>query len=105
MRRWCGAFTHNYKRSLVMPMIKAGNHKTVKHPCRLLEPNRDVLVLYARFIGDTTNYVTDQMIEMTIAKDREFLAWRLKHPNEPIFLPKRRGKAIASEAPVETARR
>jgi len=54
----------------------------------LLEPNRDVLVLYARFIDDTADYVANQLIEITIAKDREFLAWRAEHPNEPIFKPK-----------------
>ena len=43
---------------------------------RLQEPNRDTLVLYARFIGDTADYVVNQLIDSTIAKDREFLAWR-----------------------------
>ena len=42
----------------------------------LQEPNRDTLVLYARFIGDTADYVLNQLIETTLAKDREFVAWR-----------------------------
>ncbi len=38
-----------------MPLIKARTNRvrTVRHICRLQEPNRDALVLYARFIGDT----------------------------------------------------
>ena len=61
-----------------MPLIKARTNRirTVRHICRLQEPNRDTLVLYARFIGDTADYVVNQLIETTIGKDREFLAWR-----------------------------
>jgi hypothetical protein len=52
----------------------------VRHICRLQEPHRDTLVLYARFIGDTADYVLNQLIETTIAKDREFVAWRADYP-------------------------
>lgn len=64
-----------------MPLIKARTNRirSVRHICRLLEPNRATLVLYARFIGDTADYVANQLIETTIAKDREFLAWRAAH--------------------------
>ena len=61
-----------------MPLIKPRTNrvKTVRHICRLQEPNRDALVLYARFIGDTADYVLNQLIDATIAKDREFVSWR-----------------------------
>ena len=67
-----------------MPLIKPRPNrvKYVKHNCRLQEPNRDTLVLYARCIGDTPDYVLDQLIDTTIAKDRDFLAWRAEHPDE-----------------------
>jgi hypothetical protein len=52
----------------------------VRHVCRLQEPNRDALVLCARFIGDTPDYVLNQLIDTTIAKDKEFVAWRTTHP-------------------------
>jgi hypothetical protein len=55
----------------------------------LQEPNRDALVLYARFIGDTADYVLNQVIEATILKDREFLAWRAELPLEPAAGPTR----------------
>ena len=65
-----------------MPLIKARTHRVriVRHICRLQEPNRDTLVLYARFIGDTVDYVLNQLIEATIVKDREFVAWRAEYP-------------------------
>ena len=65
-----------------MPLIKPRTHrvKIVRHICRLQEPNRDALVLYARFIGDTADYVLNQLIDTTIAKDREFVAWRAEQP-------------------------
>ena len=61
-----------------MPIIKARTNRVriVRHICRLQEPNRDTLVLYARFIGDTVDYVANQLIETTLAKDKEFAAWR-----------------------------
>ena len=66
-----------------MPLIKARTNRvrTLRHICRLQEPNRDTLVLYARFIGDTADYVVNQLIETTLAKDRDFLAWRAEHPD------------------------
>ena len=51
-----------------MPLIKPRTNrvKTVRHICRLQEPNRDALVLYARFIGDTADYVVNQLITCSI---------------------------------------
>ena len=65
-----------------MPLIKARTNRvrTVRHICRLQEPNRDALVLYARFIGDTADYVLNQLIDTTIGKDREYVAWRAEQP-------------------------
>lgn len=90
-----------------MPLIKPRTNRvrTARHICRLQEPNRDALVLYARFIGDTADYVLNQLIETTIAKDRDFVAWRGEHPDEPVFKPNGRTHATAPEAPVEASRR
>ena len=90
-----------------MSIIKARTNRvrTVRHICRLQEPNRDALVLYARFIGDTADYVLNQLIDTTLAKDREFVAWRAEHPDEPIFKPNGRETPAAPEAPVEAGRR
>lgn len=50
--------------------------RTVRHICRLQEPNRDALVQYARFIGDTADYVLNQLIDTTLLEDRDFITWR-----------------------------
>ena len=65
-----------------MPLIKPRTHRIqiVRHICRLQEPSRDALVLYARFIGDSADYVLNRLIETTIAKDREFVTWRAAQP-------------------------
>ena len=72
-----------------MPLIKPRTNrvKTIRHIARLQEPNRDALVLYARFIGDTADYVLNQLIDTTIAKDREFVAWRAEYPAEIVAKP------------------
>jgi hypothetical protein len=61
-----------------MPLIKPRTHRvrTLRHICRLQEPNRDVLVAYARFIGETADYVLNALIDTTLAKDRDFITWR-----------------------------
>jgi hypothetical protein len=80
-----------------VPIIKARANRvrTLRHICRLHEPNRDALVLYARFIGDTADYVMNQLIETTIAKDREFVAWRAEHPAEAVEPSQRRTRTGA----------
>jgi len=87
-----------------MPLIKARTNrvKFVRHICRLQEPNRDSLVLYARFIGDTPDYVLNQLIDATIAKDRDFVAWRAEHPNEAVAKPRRGDGASPTGAAAET---
>ena len=95
-----------------MPMIKPRAHRvdTVRHDTRLLEPNRDALVLYAEFIGERPDYVLNRLIETTIAKDREYLDWRAKHPDMTaamILASTRRRRpsknASASQAPAAIA--
>ena len=89
-----------------MPVIKARPNRvrSVRHVCRLQEPNRDALVLYARFIGDAVDYVLNQLIETTLLKDREFLTWRQDHPDEVVQPPSRRhpqpGPAASAERRV-----
>ena len=61
-----------------MPLIKPRTRRirVFRHISRLQEPNRDVLVGYAKFIGESPDYVLNQLIQTTLAKDRDFLAWR-----------------------------
>ena len=88
-----------------MPLIKPRTNRvrSVRHICRLQEPNRDALVLYARFIGDTADYVLNQLIDTTIAKDREFIAWRAEHPGEVVGQSTRRERSTAAAAAPASA--
>ncbi|MEO7888856.1 MAG: hypothetical protein ABIW19_02535 [Vicinamibacterales bacterium] len=88
-----------------MPIIKPRPNRvrSVHQVCRLEEPNRDALVLYARFIGESNDYVLNRLIETTLAKDREFVAWRTEHPNELATASTRR--AVRADHVAPTARR
>ena len=93
-----------------MPLIKPRTNRvrTVRHICRLQEPNRDALVLYARFIGDTVDYVLNQLIDTTIAKDREFVTWRTEQSSlqlaEPAPKPNGRDQTDSARPRAEAAR-
>lgn len=86
-----------------MPIIKARPNRvrSVRHICRLQEPNRDAFVLYARFIGDSVDYVLNQLIETTLVRDRDFLAWCAEHPHEVTATPTRRRVRTSPDAPAE----
>jgi hypothetical protein len=86
-----------------MPIIKARANRVriVRHICRLQEPNRDTLLAYARFIGDSADYILNQLIETTLAKDREFTTWRAEHAAD-----ERPASAPSAASPaIEPARR
>jgi hypothetical protein len=83
-----------------MPLIKARANRVaiVRHISRLSQPNRDALVLYARFIGDTPDYVLNRLLETTIAKDHDFLAWRAEHPAQAVAASPDRAATSTEEA-------
>ena len=86
-----------------MPLIKARTHRVryVRHICRIQEPTRDALLLYARFIGDTADYVLKEALEATILKDRDFLAWRAEQPvGRVTTTPERRNAPASSDDAV-----
>ena len=88
-----------------MPIIKPRPNRveSVQYNCRLQEPNRDALVLYARFIGESIHYVLNRLIETTLTKDRDFVVWRTEHPDEVATTTTRRAVRANDVAP--TARR
>ena len=82
--------------SLIKP--RTNRVRTVRHISRLQEPNRDALVQYARFIGDTADYVLNQLIDTTLLKDRDFITWRTEQPSQPATAAAERPAVIASAA-------
>jgi hypothetical protein len=67
-----------------MPLIKPRTRriKIVSVTCHLEASERDTLADYATFIGESIHYVISQLIASTIARDREFVDWRITHAAE-----------------------
>ena len=70
----------------------------------LPEPTRDLLLRYAQFLDDTVEYVLQQLIDTTMAKDRDFVAWCAEHEADPLPSPNRRRKAVTPRASIEARR-
>lgn len=86
-----------------MPLIKPRAHRvrTLRHIARLQEPNRDVLLAYAAFIGESPDYALNQLIDSTLARDREFVTWRADREARAADSPDR---ALADGTPIEQTR-
>jgi hypothetical protein len=71
-----------------MPLIKPRTRgkQLVKHRTRLDRENNETLYAYAHFLGESTEYVLNQVIDTVLAKDKEFLQWRASHPES--FVPR-----------------
>lgn len=65
-----------------MALIKPRSRgkRLVRHRTRLDHETNETLYAYAHFIGESTEYVLNQVIDTVLAKDREFLQWRVDHP-------------------------
>lgn len=70
-----------------MPLIKprVRGKQLVKHRTRLDRENNETLYAYAHFLGESTEYVLNQVIDTVLAKDKEFVQWRADHPQS--FVP------------------
>ena len=58
----------------------------VRHITRLYRENNETLFAYAKFLGEPTEYVLNQLVEAVLAKDKDFQAWR--EQNAGTFVPK-----------------
>jgi hypothetical protein len=65
-----------------MSTIKARTRgrRLIKHNVRLDEQNRETLYAYAHFLGESTEYVLNQLIDCVLAKDKDFVRRRADHP-------------------------
>ena len=64
--------------SVIKPRTRG--KRLIKHNMRLDEQNQQTLYAYAQFLGESTEYVLNQLIDTVLAKDKEFLRWRADHP-------------------------
>lgn len=72
-----------------MPAIKPRTTQKhlVRHITRLYRENNETLFAYAKFIGEHTEYVLNQLVETVLAKDKDFQTWRTEHPDSQVPKP------------------
>ena len=72
-----------------MPAIKPRTTQKhlVRHITRLYRENNETLFSYAKFIGEHTEYVLNQLVETVLARDKDFQAWRAEHPGSHVPKP------------------
>jgi hypothetical protein len=65
-----------------MALIKPRSRgkRLVRHRTRLDHETNETLYAYAHFIGESTEYVLNQVIDTVLARDKEFLQWRADAP-------------------------
>jgi hypothetical protein len=70
-----------------MPLIKPRTRgkQIQRHIARLDRENTETLYAYAAFLGESTDYVLNQVIDTVLARDKEFAKWRAEHPHS--YLP------------------
>jgi len=72
-----------------MALIKPRSRgkRLVRHRTRLDHETNETLYAYARFIGESTEYVLNQVVDTVLAKDKEFLQWRAANPDSYVPVP------------------
>lgn len=90
--------------ALIKPRTR-GKH-LVKHRTRLDAENNETLYAYAQFLGESTEYVLNQVIDTVLARDKEFVKWRETHQGSYVPRVKEhplRTKAGTRRTQAETA--
>jgi hypothetical protein len=71
--------------SIIKPRTRG--KRLVRHRTRLDHENNETLYAYAQFLGESSEYVLNQVIDMVLAKDKDFLKWRAEHPESCVPRP------------------
>lgn len=71
--------------SVIKPRTRG--KRLVKHNMRLDEENQETLYAYAHFLGESTEYVLNQLIDTVLARDKDFVRWRADHPQSCVPHP------------------
>jgi hypothetical protein len=85
--------------ALIKPRTRG--KQLVRHRTRLDHETNETLYAYANFIGESTEYVLNQVIDNVLGKDKEYLQWRAS--NGDSFVP--RSQPVASAIGGLRARR
>ena len=93
-----------------MPLIKPRTRgkQLVRRIVRFDRETNETLFAYAHFLGETTDYVLNEVIDTVLAKDKEFLAWRAEnrtscHSSVPAFTCRRHRPTSRSESAAPSA--
>lgn len=78
--------------ALIKPRTRG--KQLVRHRTRLDHETNETLYAYANFIGESTEYVLNQVIDNFLGKDKEYLQWRATHAES--FVPRNQGSADRS---------
>ena len=70
--------------ALIKPRTRG--KQLVRHRTRLDHETNETLYAYANFIGESTEYVLNQVIDNVLGKDKEYLLWRATHAES--FVPR-----------------
>jgi hypothetical protein len=84
-----------------MPLIKPRTRgkQLVKHRTRLDAENNETLYAYAKFLGESTEYVLNQVIDTVLARDKEFVKWREAHDGSFVPRAKQHQRRTAATVP------
>ena len=74
--------------ALIKPRTRG--KRLVRHRTRLDHETNETLYAYAHFLGESTEYVLNQVIDTVLAKDKDFVQWRESHPES--FVPQATGR-------------
>ena len=74
-----------------MPLIKPRTRgkKFVRLVTGLDRESHETLYAYAQFIGEKAEYVLNQLLQIPLAKGKQFVALRAEHPDSYVPLPDR----------------
>ena len=81
-----------------MPLIKARTRgkQTVRYITKLYRENNETLYAYAHFLGESPEYVLNQLIDTVLARDKEFVQWRAAHQHSFVPGARAHGRPTAS---------
>ena len=65
--------------SVIKPRTRG--KRLVRHRTRLDQETNETLYAYAQFLGESPEYVLNQLIDTVLAKDKDFVRWRAEHPD------------------------
>lgn len=63
--------------ALIKPRTRG--KQLVRHRTRLDHETNETLYAYAYFIGESTEYVLNQVIDTVLGRDKDYLQWRASH--------------------------